>query len=204
MRHLLRTSLGIISFFLIGFSSFAQDAQEDTELREQITCRPADGIIKFLGKFDSIASKNRDTVTMVPEAKLTINDGGSFPDRFFVRDSERESSFDFDSDGTVLGFDKIVTYAPDAELCIDDQARAGTPKSDDSFSLAMGADIQFRDNTGFHDMASLQDGLKDGKIHYKKMVPAPMRILVPTFSHVMMRRMFIVSKPLSKWMIFSP
>ena len=31
----------------------------------------------------------------------------------------------------------------------------------------------------------LWDGLKDGKIHYKKMVPAPMGVLVPTFSHVM-------------------
>lgn len=182
MKQLLRTNLAIITFFALTGPSFAQ---ETGEFREQVTCKPAKGIIKFLGKFETIAAKNRDTVKMVPEAKITVNDGGGFPDRVFVRDNKRKTHFDFGSDGTLLGFDKIVTYAPDAELCIDDKARTGTPKSDDAFNFAMGADIQFREATGLHDMASLKDGLKDGKVHYKKMVPAPMRVLVPTFSHVM-------------------
>lgn len=182
MKQLLRTKLAIITTLALTATSFAQDAGE---VREQITCNTAAGIIKFLGKFETIAAKNRDTVMMVPEAKLTINDGGGFPDRFFVRDSERETSFEFGAEGTVVGFEKIISYPPEAELCIEDKARAGTPKSDDAFNFAMGADIQFRDKKGFHDLASLKDGLKDGKIHYKKMVPAPMRVLVPTFSHVM-------------------
>jgi len=185
MKCLLKTSLGAIAVSLLTVPSFAEDVKNESELREQITCKPAKGLIEFLGKFEKIPAKHRDSVMMLPEAKVTINDGGDFPDRFFVRDNKGETGFDFGSDGTVLGFDKIVNYTSDAEICIDDQARAGTPKSDDAFSMAMGGDIQYREATGFHDMASLQDGLKDGKVHYKKMVPAPMRILVPTFSHVM-------------------
>ena len=182
MKLLRPTKFAIISVLAFTGPSFAQDAGE---LREPITCSPAKGILKFLGKFETIAAKNRDTVMMVPEAKVTVNDGGGFPDRFFARDSKSETSFEFDPDGTVLGFEKIITHTPEAELCIEDKARAGTPKSDDAFSMAMGADIRFRENTGYHDMATLEDGLKDGKIHYKKMVPGPMRVLVPTFSHVM-------------------
>ena len=73
MKQLLRTKLAIITTLALTATSFAQDAGE---VREQITCNTAAGIIKFLGKFETIAAKNRDTVMMVPEAKLTINDGG--------------------------------------------------------------------------------------------------------------------------------
>jgi len=47
------------------------------------------------------------------------------------------------------------------------------------------SDVHFLTNSGYHDLATLEDGLKDGKSHYKKMVPAAMRMLVPSLKYVM-------------------
>ena len=44
--------------------------------------------------------------------------------------------------------------------------------------------IEYKNKSGTHSLAELQDGLKDGRDHVKKIVPAPVRLIMPKFTHV--------------------
>ena len=187
MKKTIRISVFTLAAVILAAPALAAEksADDTTDLRELVTCFPAKGIITFLSKFDNLDAKQTDTISMIAEARIIYKDGGGAPDRFFMRGGTNETDFAIGPDGQITDFEKVKSGSRDAELCIEDKARAGRPKSESGINFSMSPDIQFRENTGFHDMAVLRDGLKDGKAHYKKMAPGPMRLLIPTFSHVM-------------------
>ena len=179
--------LGLILMgMLINAPAFAQDKVEEApKLRELVTCFPAKGIAQFVSKFQNIDADKRDTVDMLFEAKFNVKDGGVMPSRIFMRDQGVESDFVLDAEGHVPDFINIAKTSETAELCIEDPSRVGTPRGGDDMSFSLDNDVHFLTNSGYHDMATLKDGLKDGKTHYKKMVPGAIRMLVPNLKYVM-------------------
>jgi len=179
--------LGLILMgMLINAPAFAQDKEEEApKLRELVTCFPAKGIAQFVSKFQNIDADKRDTVDMLFAAKFNIKDGGVLPTRIFTRDEGSETDLRIDDEGRVPEFVSIGNSSEEAELCIEDPSRVGTPRGGDDMSFSIDNDVHFLTNTGYHDMATLKDGLKDGKTHYKKMVPGAIRMLVPNLKYVM-------------------
>lgn len=170
---------------LMSTPAFAEDKEvEAPKLRELVSCFPAENITKMVAKFQSLGADKRDTVDMLFEATFKVKDGGELPARIFTRDAGVEKNFTLNPDGSVPDFDKIGTVSESAELCAEDPSREGTPRGQ-GISFSMSNDVHFLTNSGYHDLATLQDGLKDGKSHYKKMVPGAMRMLVPTLKYVM-------------------
>jgi len=178
--------LGIaLTGLLIATPAFAQDKEATPELRERINCFPAKGIAEFVSKFQKLEADKRDTVDMLFAAKFKVKDGGALPERLFLRDNGIENNFTLDSEGNVPDFQEIGSAADTAELCSEDPTREGTPRGGDKISFSIENDVHFLDNSGYHTISAIKDGLKDGKTHYKTMVPAPMRILVPKLKYVM-------------------
>lgn len=175
----------LIGFFLSGLA-FAEDkGEEDTQLRELVTCFPAKGIVEIVSKFQNLDADKRDTVDMFFEAKFKVNDGGVMPNRIFIRDAGTETDFTIDADGNISDFVAIGKASETAELCSEDPSRVGTARGGDDMQFSLESDVYFLSHNGYHDLAALQDGLKDGKTHYKKMLPGPMRMLVPSLKYVM-------------------
>jgi len=177
-------------FLLAGLLTFAPVAAEDKEdaapkLRELVNCFPAKGITEFVSKFQGIDSDKRDTVDMIFAATFKVKDGGAMPKRLFMRDNGAEIDFSLNADGSVPDFVKIGEASETAELCNEDPTRVGTPQGTNDMSFSINNDVHFLTNDGYHDLATLEDGLEDGKTHYKKMVPGAMRMLVPSLKYVM-------------------
>ena len=184
----MKSTLLAISLILAMTSpAFADDSANDSEpkLRGDEQCFPFGGAVKQFNKFSNLKPEKRDTVGLAPAAKLTVKEEGeAYPERLFIRDNGVETDLIIDADGHVTNFGLIFEASEDVSLCAYDPSRAGTPVEDDSISFSMDMDIQYLENTGYHDLATLKDGLKDGKSHYKKMAGA-MSFMVPKMSYVM-------------------
>lgn len=179
--------LGIILMgLMLSAPALAEDKDaEAPKLRELVNCFPAKGITEFVSKFQNLDADKRDTVDMLFAATFKVEDGGVLPARIFTRDNGVENDFTLQPDGKIPDFEKIGTVSEAAELCSEDPSRVGLPHGETSIKFSMVNDVHFLTNSGYHDLATLKDGLKDGKTHYKKMVPAAMRMLVPSLKYVM-------------------
>jgi len=178
----------VLGLFFPVSPSFAAENTSDSKaskLREAVICFPAKGIVKHLRKFSKLKAEKRDTVDMMPVADFEVLDGGALPQRFYSKDGVSVGDFIIGTDGRITDFAKVADVPETAELCIEDQSRAGTPSDGKSVKLDVDMDVQFLESSGYHSMATLKDGLKDGKSFYKKMAPGPMRMLVPKLSHLM-------------------
>ena len=165
--------------------AIAEDSEDEPKLRELVTCFPAKGITEFVSKFQNIDADKRDTVDMLFAATFKVEDGGVLPARIFTRDNSTEKDFTLQPDGSVPDFKNIASVSETAELCSEDPTRVGTPHGETSIKFSLTSDVHFLSNDGYHDLPALEDGLKDGKTHYKKMMPAAMRMLVPSLKYVM-------------------
>lgn len=174
----------IFAGLALSMPIIAQGEDTEPELRERINCFPSKSITKFVSKFQDLDADKRDTVDMVFAAKFEAKDGGALPARIFVRDNGTETDFTLADDGTVPDFINIGSASETAELCSEDPSREGTPRGE-GINFSVQNDVHFLENSGYHDVATMKEGLKDGKSHYKKMVPAPMRMLVPKLNYVM-------------------
>ncbi|MEP3889506.1 MAG: hypothetical protein ABJN69_03505 [Hellea sp.] len=174
----------VFAGLLVSAPAFADDKAEAPALRERINCFPAKNITKMVKKFQKIDADKRDTVDMIFDAKFKANDGGVLPERIFMREAGAEENFTLNADGGVPDFGRIGSVSEDAKLCSEDPSREGTPRGE-GLNFSINSNVYFLESTGYHDMATIKDGLKDGKTHYKKMVPGPMRMLVPKLTYVM-------------------
>jgi len=120
-----------------------------------------------------------------PKLRELIN---CFPAKNITEMVAKFQSLDADKRDTVdMLFEasfKVKDGGETAELCSEDPTREGTPHGE-GLNFGISSDVHFLTNNGYHDLATLKDGLKDGKSHYKKMVPAAMRMLVPSLKYVM-------------------
>lgn len=165
--------------------SAADEDAEVVELREETRCFPAKGIREFMGRFDDIEPSKRDNVDAFFRANFTIEDGGGYPDRFYIKQDAGEVDIAIDEEGLVPDFRETVKASSEgAELCVQDKARAGTPVDQDGGQFSLPLSVRFINTSGTYDLDELKDGLKDGKSFYKKMVGGPMAILVPKMTHM--------------------
>ncbi len=154
------------------------------DLAAGIKCMPAKKIIKMTRKFDKLKPEKRDTVGVVPEMKLSTTGGGTLPERVYFRTGTAEEAFNMDADGWVTDFERIGTMDKKGELCMQGKQFIGKQDKDAGINLSIDFDILFKNTSGTHTVAELQDGAKDGKSHYKKMFPGPMALMVPKMTHV--------------------
>jgi len=186
MKHpLIIMFASFIGLALSGDFALAKDA--DPKIRKAENCFKAGWISKKLRKLAKLKADKTDTVGVAPTAQLILEDKSQhFADRFFIKEHGEETNLIIASDGQLLGFETLQDYSDDVELCHVDLRRAGLPFDADGISLDVNTDIQFHNQSGLHSLDEINDGLKDGKSHYKKMVGA-MSVFVPNMSHVMVK-----------------
>ncbi|MEP6343946.1 MAG: hypothetical protein ABJ275_11595 [Maricaulaceae bacterium] len=190
MTRLTRLLIGA-SMVAIAPLSFAQDKDKDqdsettVELREEIRCFPAKGIRDFMGRFDSLEASQRDTIDVFFEPKFVIRDEGTYPDRYYLKQDGAEIDLPINEEGEVPDFvETVKNSAETSEICLQDKARAGTPVDQAGVSFSFPTSIRHIKADGTYDLATLKDGLKDGKSFYKKMVGGAMALLVPKMTHI--------------------
>lgn len=180
----------MIKFILTGTAictallASSATASEAEDMAVGIKCLPAKKIVKLVRKFDGMKPEKKDTVRAFPEMQLSASEGGALPERIYFRDGTSEHKFNMDEDGIVTDFARIGTMNKKGELCMQGQQFIGTENGASGINLSMDFDIRFKNTSGEHTMAELIDGTKDGKAHYKKIVPGPMAIMVPKLAHV--------------------
>jgi len=184
MRYISGLSLTAV-LLLSAPIGYADDEEEAVELRKETSCFPAEGIADFMKRFDELDASRTDTVHAVFEANISIRDEGGFPDRFYLKSGDEENTLSFDDEGIVQDFTPLIKAAPDGtEICMQDKARAGTSGDQPGVTFNLPVSIRMKNQSGTYDIAELQDGLKDGKAFYKKMVGGAMALLVPKMTHV--------------------
>ena len=175
MRYLVLMGL------MLTAPTYAQAQDADVQ-----KCFPAKGLIKHYRKFDKLDADKKDAVSIKPEAKFEIlKEGHDYPQRFFVKDGDVETDLTIEPDGRISDFGKLLSASKDAEMCFFDPKRAEIEDKEDGISFSISMDITFNQESGYHSLAELKDGLKDGKSHYKKMMGA-MSFMVPKLTHVIL------------------
>ena len=181
MRYLIVMVLLLIPFKM----SYASSETEAKELRDELTCFPISGISDFARKFENLKTSKIDTVNMFFEAYLRIKDEGSLPERVYVKNEDNEFNLNFSREGKVVNIERIIRAENGSDLCAYDPIRAGTLKNGDTLEFDMDSDVRFIENNGYHTTNTLEDGLKDARFLFKKMVPGPAKIFVPKFTHLL-------------------
>lgn len=161
--------------------AFAEDAPQP--MGEEY-CLPAGGIGDTVAKFDSLKPGKRDTVGPDLTLAFALDEGETMPEQVELRDDDLVLPLVFDDKNKSVGFiDQLRQVSTEASLCIIDPARADRTRADRGFSVDINMGVRFKDTPGAHSMAQLEDGMKDGRSHYKKMVGA-MGFMVPKFDYI--------------------
>lgn len=159
-------------------------ADDEGEVLVADYCRPAGGVSETLAKFDSLKASKRDTVGPDLTLRLTLDADEAMPERIELRDGETVLPIIFDADKASVGFtDQIRQVSEAASLCIVDPNRAGRARADRGFGVNMNMGVRFKETPGTHSLTQIEDGMKDGRSHYKKMAGA-MGFLVPKFDYI--------------------
>lgn len=185
-----KTTVASIALCLMmgGGTVFAQDdptpEASDAETLGAEYCTPAGGIIETLAKFDSLKATKRDTVGPDLTLALTLEESEPMPDGIELRDGDTVLPVRFDGDYKSIGFtDQIRQLSEAGELCILDPSRADRTRDTRGFTINMGMGVRFKETPGTHSMAQIEDAMKDGRSHYKKMAGA-MGFMVPKFDYI--------------------
>lgn len=154
-------------------------------LRGDTVCFPVKYVTQTIKRLSHIRPERSDVVKIEMAPQFKVYDGGDLPHRYYLQNGNQEIDFDVRPNGEVPDFIDKVIYAPkDADICIEDPARAGLPKDDESLYFEMGLTPFFKDVSGFHTVADLRKGAKDGRYKYKKIVPRVLRMFVPAIDHL--------------------
>jgi len=167
----------VILLFIPFGMSYASSETEEKELRDELTCFPISGISDFARKFENLKKSKIDSVNMFFEAHLRVKDGGSLPERVYVKHKDNEYNLIFSRDEKVVNIERILQAENGSDLCAYDPIRAGTLKDGDTLEFDMDSDVRFIENNGYHTSNTLEDGLKDARFLFKKMVPGPAKVL---------------------------
>ncbi len=170
-----------------GALSSVAHAQETSAVKpdpqDNEKCFPFKGIGKYYKKMTSLKPARMNTLEAVMSAKFIRADETAPLPEFWARVDGSDTPFKISADGTVTDFHSVAGSLPKAaELC----GKVITPAGEKpKVGLEMDSDIRFKNLTGPYSLGELQDGVADGKSFYKKMMPAPMALLVPKMTHVM-------------------
>ena len=64
-----------------------------------------------------------------------------------------------------------------------DPLRSKRPKYDEGLYFEMGLSPFFINNSGYHDIAELEKGARDGKRFYREMILSPFKVFMPNTDH---------------------
>lgn len=164
---------------LMSSSALADDFDRDG-VRAETYCYPAKHAAKTITQLAKLKPEQRNVVAINIAPRFLIYDGGQLPERYYVTNGDEAVDFTISPDGQVPDFvEKVLAADKDADLCIQDPARSGLDADDESLYFEMGLTPFFNNISGRHTIDELVKGSKDGKAHYKKMVPAAVRVLMP-------------------------
>ena len=151
------------------------------DLRGETFCFPAKDVPKLIDELAEIKADRRDVVDVRLQPRFLIKDGGAWPERFYLaKDEQVIADIPFSREtGATPSFLESVKMRPDTDICIDDPTRADRPKDDEGLYFEMGLSPLFHNESGRYTLAELQEGAKDGKKFYKKMLPGPVALLMP-------------------------
>lgn len=164
----------------VSLFAVAAPAQAETALRGEIFCFPAKDVPKLVNNLKEVDQDRRDVVDVDINPKFLIKDDGPWPERFFLRTEETEIDIPVEKpSGLTPTFLKEVYAYPESDICVADKARAERPEYDEGLYFEMGLSPLYHNNSGRHEMKELEEGTKDGKKFYKKMIPAVARMFMP-------------------------
>lgn len=163
-------------------------AQAQTELRGDIFCFPAKKVPKLVKNLDKVKADRRDIVDVALTPKFLIKDGGTWPERFFIRTKTDEIEIPIEKpSGLTPGFLAVATEHSSGDVCVEDQTRADRPADDEGLYFEMGLSPLFHNRSGEHPIEELREGAKDGKKFYKRMVPSALSIIFPDTKYLSVR-----------------
>ena len=136
----------VILLFIPFGMSYASSETEEKELRDELTCFPISGISDFARKFENLKKSKIDSVNMFFEAHLRVKDGGSLPERVYVKHKDNEYNLIFSRDEKVVNIERILQAENGSDLCAYDPIRAGTLKDGDTLEFDMDSDVRFIEN----------------------------------------------------------
>lgn len=172
-----------LAALLLGVATSA-NAEETSKPSGEEFCFPAGEIKSTIDKFDSLKPEKRDTVG--PDLTLTfeLEEGEIMPKRVELRDEDAVIPVRFDEKNHSIGFiDQLRAVSNAADFCIVDPARADRAEDDRGFSVDINMGVRFKETPGTHPLSQIEDGMKDGRSHYKKMAGA-MGFMVPKFDYI--------------------
>jgi hypothetical protein len=180
---LLRASILLTTVFIAG-PSWADDGSPDDPVMDEEFCFPITGVKGALDKFDGLKPHRVDTVGVNLTLSLDLAEGEALPERIELRDGDTIVPIPLDPQTHGASLTHIARSASnEASLCAVDPARAGRLMSERGYGVSMGMGVRFHETPGHHSLDQIEDGLKDGRAHYRKMVGA-MGFMVPKFDHI--------------------
>lgn len=157
-----------------------QSALAADKLRGDVFCFPAKDVPKIVKNLREVKDSRRDVVDVNINPKFIIKDGGAWPERFFLRTESQEIDIPVEKpSGLTPSFIEKAFAYPESDVCVADKTRADRPEYDEGLYFEMGLSPLFHNRSGTYDIAELQEGTKDGKKFYKKMIPAAVRMFMP-------------------------
>ncbi len=181
MKIFTATLVGLMAVSALTAPAFANEVEDKAA---GINCMPAKDFVKLLGRLDKLDASKKDTVGMEPVMMFEATDGGALPSRVFFRHKGAETPFQITADGLVPDFTNVKNMDKKGDMCLQDKTRIGVPEDENGLELDIEMDLIYHNKTGVYSMAELADGLKDGRSHIKKIVPAPIRLLIPKFTYL--------------------
>ncbi len=158
------------------------------KLRGEFFCFPAEDAIRLINNLKEIKAERRDVVDATLNPIFLIKDGGDWPERFFFRGKTAEIDIPIEKpSGLTPTFMKQVYTYPKSDICIGDKTRADRRKYDEGLYFEIGLSPLFHNSSGHHEMMELEEGTKDGKQFYQKMLPAIARIFMPDTDYLAVR-----------------
>ena len=178
-------------------TALAAPAFADEDLRGETFCFPAKDVPKLIDELAEVDEDRRDIVDVRLEPRFIIKDGGVWPDRFYLADEgELVTDIPFDREtGATPTFIEAATARPDTDICVDDPTRADRPADDEGLYFEMGLSPLFHNETGEYTLAELEEGAKDGKKFYKKMLPGVVAMFMPDTDYFAVKMEEIGAKP---------
>lgn len=165
---------------VIGLAALPNEALAADKLRGEVFCFPAKDVSRIVDNLKKIKDERRNIVDVSINPKFIIKDGGVWPERFFLKTDTDEIEIPVElPSGHTPNFIEQAYAHPKSDVCVADKTRAQRPEGDEGLYYEMGLSPFFHNNTGRHDMAELEEGTKDGKTFYKKMIPRAFRVFMP-------------------------
>lgn len=167
------------------------------ELRGETFCFPAKDVPKLVSELAEVDADRRNIVDVRLKPRFIIKDKGVWPERFYLaKDGQVVTDMPFSREtGAVPNFLASAKARPDTDICVDDPTRADRPKDDEGLYFEMGLSPLFHNETGTYTLAELEEGAKDGKKFYKKMLPGAVALFMPDTDYFAVKMAEIGAKP---------